>query len=151
MNINSNLSLRILKLFAASVFICIAPSFAFASADGCVGSDGYYSGGTFYVPGVSSCVDVRGHGLKIDSLRGGGKVQAGVAVWGTVYITMPNGAAFFTPVQLFDNTRGLQANTKWSTFYTAGYAVPKGKVCAYFYEWDGAQWITHNPACVDIK
>jgi hypothetical protein len=107
MNINSNLFLHRFKLMVASVLLCIAPTFAYASADGCVGSDGYYSGGSYVIPGVSSCVDVRGHGLKIDSVRGGGILQAGVAVWGTVYITMPNGAAFFTPVQYFDNTRGL--------------------------------------------
>jgi hypothetical protein len=151
MNIYHQLIQATAKHIAASVLFCIAPSFAFASADGCVGSDGYYSGGTFVIPGVSSCVDVRGKGLKIDSLRGGGNVQAGVAVWGSIYITLPNGVAFFTPVQYFDNTKGLQVNTKWSGFYTVGYAVPKGRVCASFYEWDGAQWVIHNPACVNIK
>jgi hypothetical protein len=150
-NIHNTFVQRALKQIAACALFCIAPSFAYASADGCVRSEGGFNGGGYTISGVTSCVDVRGSGLKIDSLRAGGELQSGVAVWGSVYITMPNGVAFFTPTQYFDNASGLRANTKWTTFYSVGYAVPKGKVCAAFYEWTGNQWAAHSPACVSIK
>ncbi len=127
---------------------CLAPALAQASADGCVQPE-MVSYGT--LAGASSCVDVRGSGTRIDQLRGGAKLQAGVSVYGTVYIAMPNGTGFFTAVQLYDNSRGSKANNKWSTMYNAGYSVPKGQVCAYFYEWYVNQWVVHSPACINIK
>ncbi len=151
MNIHKNFAQRTLKKIAAGILFCAAPSFAYASADGCVSSDGGFNQGGYTIPAASSCVDVRGSGTTINSLRGGANIQAGYAFYGTVYITMPNGVKFFTPVQYFDNSRGLKANTKWTTFYNVGYAVPKGQVCAAFYEWTGNQWAAHSPACINIK
>jgi hypothetical protein len=151
MNTSSDLVKREFKQITLGAIVCFTSSLAFASADGCVAPDSVYDRGIVITQPAASCVDVRGRGKRIDSLRGGANLQAGVAVYGSVYITMPNGVAFFTPVELFDNSRGRKVNTKWTTFFAVGYDVPKGQVCAAFYEWTGNQWAAHSPACINVK
>jgi hypothetical protein len=138
------------KIISACILYLVTSQFAHANADGCVAPDSLYDQGMVYTYS-SSCVDVRGKGKTIDFIRGGVKLQRGVSTYGTTYITLSNGAAFFTAVELFDNSRGKGANTKWSQYYQLGYSVPKGQACAAFYEWNGSQWINYAPACVNIK